>query len=349
MLKEINTKEALRELGVSKDILTQEEIDFLDTNGYLILRDILSPKLVSTFCKRLDELTKLEGYSAGAVDQTPYQLKVNRDDLGIAERIVASIYNLIFYLVKVIALRWIFKYNPNLKLRLRARSGSPKFGSPQLGGSRQQQTNIPIFGWIKIEIREMLTAAAFTEAGAVRVCNLLNKDSIFDICFTHPRILAAVEHLLGKDFKTSSVNYRAAKPGAGLQPLHSDWEEATISGNYYACNTLWILDDFTEHNGATRIVSGTHLSGKLPIEVMDNPLDSHSEQKLILAPAGTVIIMNSHAWHGGTVNQTNQLRRVIQSYFVRRDQVPQLNQREYICDSTLQRLSLAEKVILDVH
>ena len=82
---------------------------------------------------------------------------------------------------------------------------------------------------------------------------------------------------------------------------------------------------------------------------MDNCLESHPEQKLIQEAAGTVVIMNSHTWHGGTVNQTNQLRRIIQSYFVRRDQVPQLNQQEYICDNTLQRLSLAEKVILDIH
>ena len=347
MLKEINTLETLRELGVNENILTDEEINFLDKNGYLILRNIMSPQLVNTFRKRLDELTKLEGYSAGAVDQTSFQLKVNRDDLGLGESIAAFLYNFIFYLVRVIAFRWLFKYYPKLKFRLRARSGSPEFGSPQVRGSCQQQSKT-IWGWIKIEIREMLTAAAFTEEGAVRVCNLLNKDSMFDICFTHPRVLAAVKHVLGQNFKISSVNYRAAKPGAGLQPLHTDWEEAPTPDNYYACNTLWILDDFTENNGATRIVPGTHLNLKTPQEVMDNCLESHPEQKLILEAAGTVVIMNSHTWHGGTVNQTNQLRRIIQSYFVRRDQVPQLNQREYICDKTLQRLSLAEKVILDV-
>ena len=114
------------------------------------------------------------------------------------------------------------------------------FQTCSLRGSRQQQSKT-IWGWIKIEIREMLTAA-FTEEGAVRVCNLLNKDSMFDICFTHPRVLAAVKHVLGQNFKISSVNYRAAKPEAGLQPLHTDWEEATMPDNYYACNTLWILE-----------------------------------------------------------------------------------------------------------
>ncbi|NET55486.1 MAG: phytanoyl-CoA dioxygenase family protein [Symploca sp. SIO2E6] len=340
-------KKVLQELGVTKDTLTQEEIDFLDKNGYLILRDILSPELVNTFRQRLQELTELEGYSAGAVNQTPYQLQVNRKDLGLLASIAAYFYNLVFYLVRLISLRWLFKYNPNWKLRLRARSGSPQFGSPQIATSPQQTTN-SIWGIIKTEIYEMVTATAFNEEGAVRVCNLLNKDSIYDICFTHPKVLAAVEHVLGTNFKTSSVNYRAAKPGGGLQPLHSDWEEAVEVNNYYACNTLWILDDFTEINGATRVVPGSHLSCQIPQEVMDNTLGSHPQQKLILVPAGTVVVMNSHAWHGGTLNQSNQLRRVIQSYFVRRDQTPQLNQREYVRSETLQRLSYAAKVILDV-
>lgn len=348
MQEKLNIKDILRELGVSKDTLTQDEIDFLDTNGYLILKDVLTPEIVTSFHKRLQELTKLEGFSAGAVDQTPYQLEVNRDNLNIFESFVANLYNLVFCLVRVFALRWLFKYNPSLKLKLRARSGSPGFSLPQMPRTHQRSTET-ILNWIKIEILEMLASAAFTEAGVVRVCNLLNKDSIFDICFTHPRVLAAVEYVLGSDFKISSVNYRAAKPGKGLQPLHSDWEKSTTIGDYYACNTLWILDDFTENNGATRVVPKTHLSESIPKELMPNCFDSYPGQKLILAPAGSVVIMNAHTWHGGTLNQSSQLRRIIQSYFVRRDQVPQLNQREYINHETLKRLSFPKKVILDVH
>ncbi|MEM8676585.1 MAG: phytanoyl-CoA dioxygenase family protein [Cyanobacteria bacterium P01_G01_bin.67] len=343
----IDTQEALLQLGVNQNLLTSEEISFLDRNGYLMLPNILSQEQVTIFRQRLDQLSKLEGHSAGAVDQTKYQLRVNREDLKFWERIAAYAYNLLFHLVRLVALRWLFTYKPGLKSTLRARSGSPKFGSPQLGGSRQQQSH-NIFDWFKIEIREMLAAAAFTEAGAVRVCNLLNKDPMFDVCFKHPRVLAAVQHLLGNDFKVSSVNYRAAKPGGGLQPLHSDWEKAVAPGNYIACNTLWILDDFTENNGATRVVPGSHLSSKIPSEVIDNCLVPYPEQSLILAPAGTVIIMNSHTWHGGTVNYTNQLRRIIQSYFVQRDQVPQLNQREYAGEQIQQRLTVVEKLILDI-
>jgi len=35
------------------------------------------------------------------------------------------------------------------------------------------------------------------EAGTMRLSDLVNKDPIFDICFTHPRLLAAIDHVLG--------------------------------------------------------------------------------------------------------------------------------------------------------
>src|SRR5258706_180555 len=34
------------------------------------------------------------------------------------------------------------------------------------------------------------------EAGATRLSDLVNKDPIFEVCFTHPRVLAAINHVL---------------------------------------------------------------------------------------------------------------------------------------------------------
>src|ERR1700712_4549500 len=34
------------------------------------------------------------------------------------------------------------------------------------------------------------------EKGTVRLSNLVNKDPLFEICFTHPRVLAAIAHVL---------------------------------------------------------------------------------------------------------------------------------------------------------
>ena len=187
------------------------------------------------------------------------------------------------------------------------------------------------------------------EAGADRLADLVNKGEIFDIFYTHPRVLAAIAHVLGRDIKLSSLNYRAAKPGMGLQKLHVDWHETVQPGDYKVCNSIWLLDDFTRENGATRIVPETHRSGVLPQEALKDPELPHPDELIIEAPAGTVFIFNSHAWHGGTTNRTQQYRRSIHSYFCRSDQPQQVDQSRYIKTETLNRLSPAAVKILGLN
>jgi ectoine hydroxylase-related dioxygenase (phytanoyl-CoA dioxygenase family) len=186
------------------------------------------------------------------------------------------------------------------------------------------------------------------EEGADRLADLVNKGAIFDIFYTHPRVLAGIAAVLGDRFKLSSLNYRAAKPGMGNQKLHVDWKNTVADGNYQVCNSIWLLDDFTENNGATRIVPGTHKSKSLPQNSMDDPSLPHPEEILITAPAGSVFIFNSHVWHGGTTNKTDKNRRSIHSYFCVMDQPQQLDQKKYITEATKQRIGLAAQRILDV-
>ena len=186
------------------------------------------------------------------------------------------------------------------------------------------------------------------EEGADRLADLVNKDPLFDVFYTHPRVLAGVAHVLGPDIKLSSLNYRAALPGYGLQKLHADWHEATAPGDYKVCNTIWLLDDFSADNGATRLVPGTHRSGVLPQEELADPYAPHPDEVLLEAVAGTVVIFNSHTWHGGTVNRTDRPRRAVHSYFCRRDQPQQIDQQRYFLPATRDRLSEAARWLLDV-
>lgn len=185
------------------------------------------------------------------------------------------------------------------------------------------------------------------EAGADRLADLVNKDPVFDVCFTDPRLLACIAHVLG-EFKLSSLNFRAALPGYGLQGLHTEGKPVTGPAAYQVCNSIWLLDDFTADNGATRVVPGSHRSGRAPGEAMSDVRAAHPEEVLLLAPAGTVVVFNSHLWHGGTVNRSTAPRRALHSYFTRRGNSQQLNQGKYIRQETLSRLDPAARFILDV-
>ena len=57
----MTTEDALRALGVQDDTLAQEEVDFLDENGYLVLHNIITRSQLEAFIARLQELSESEG------------------------------------------------------------------------------------------------------------------------------------------------------------------------------------------------------------------------------------------------------------------------------------------------
>jgi len=186
------------------------------------------------------------------------------------------------------------------------------------------------------------------EAGTERLANLVDKDPLFEICFSQPQVLAAMNHVLQGDFKLSSLNGRASLPGEGHQALHADWSKGVDPSNYQVCNSIWLLVDFTPENGATRIVPGSHRSGQVPQAALDDPWAEHPEEALVTGKAGTVVIFNSHLWHSGTVNRTKSRRYALHSYFTRRHHTPQTNFQKLISQATLARLSPQARFILNV-
>jgi ectoine hydroxylase-related dioxygenase (phytanoyl-CoA dioxygenase family) len=186
------------------------------------------------------------------------------------------------------------------------------------------------------------------EPGTVRLSNLVNKWDGFDICFSHPRVLSGIAQVLGGDLKLSSLNFRSALPGSGLQGLHCDWSGPVPAGDYHVCNSIWLLDDFSPENGATRVVPGSHQWEKTPQQTMEDASAPHPDEVVLTAPAGTVVIFNSHTWHGGTLNRSSLPRRGMHSYFCRREHPQQLDQRRWLDVSTVARLSEAQRVVLDI-
>lgn len=185
------------------------------------------------------------------------------------------------------------------------------------------------------------------EPGTERVSDLVNKGEIFETCFTHPLLLAAVHHVLG-EFKLSSLSSRSPSTSQGDQPLHADWRgSAPEPGNYQVFNSIWLLDDFTDDNGATRVVPGSHLWAQSPADVMTDPTTPHPAEELILAPTGSLVVFNGHLWHGGTRNRSGRPRQALHSYFTRRSNAQQLDQAAFARSETLTRLSLAARFILD--
>jgi len=186
-------------------------------------------------------------------------------------------------------------------------------------------------------------------AGVRRLADLVNKGEVFDRIYTHPLVLAAARHVIGRPFKLHSINGHDPLPGHGQQALHPDWGNPRPDPNVFSVmNSLWILDDFSADNGATRLVPGSHRWLGHPRDQLSDLLAPHPQEIYVSAPAGSVLVFNSHAWHGSTTNHSQRMRRVYHCAFIAREYPQQTDQRQFLRPETAARLSPAARYILDV-
>lgn len=180
-----------------------------------------------------------------------------------------------------------------------------------------------------------------------RLANLVNKGEVFQQIVVAPQILEYVSYIIGPQFKLSSLNFRAADPHSDwVQPLHCDVGAIPDEKGYWVCNVIWLLDDFTTENGATRVVPGSHKWGVLPQAVLPDPRAPHPDELLLTGPAGSVVVMNAHLWHGGTANGTASPRGALHSFYCRRDKPQQQYQKALISPEVARRLSPPVREIL---
>jgi ectoine hydroxylase-related dioxygenase (phytanoyl-CoA dioxygenase family) len=137
-----------------------------------------------------------------------------------------------------------------------------------------------------------------------RVYNLLAHGPRFEAIPVHPRVLPIVEGVLDPGCLVSSLSSIAIHPGESAQPIHADDQLLPLAKPHVAtvCNTMWALTDFSERNGATRIVPGSHLSDHSPAY--------GSEHASIAAemPRGSVLVWHGSLWHGGGANRSDAVR-----------------------------------------
>jgi len=116
----------------------------------------------------------------------------------------------------------------------------------------------------------------------------------------HEHVLPIVEGVLDAGCLVSSLSSIRIMPGETPQPIHADDQLMPLAKPHAptVCNSMWALTDFTDANGATRIMPGTHLADASP--------DFVTEYETIPAEMsrGSVLIWHGSLWHGGGANRT---------------------------------------------
>jgi ectoine hydroxylase-related dioxygenase (phytanoyl-CoA dioxygenase family) len=127
----------------------------------------------------------------------------------------------------------------------------------------------------------------------------------------HAILIEAADSVLSGPYFVAGLHGRNPLPGFGQQGLHADWLRAAGVPNN-VLTALWMLDDFTTQNGATRVVPGTHRLPHQPPKSLAQPFARHPDEKIITGLAGSLLIFNGYLWHSGRRNESRSPRRAVQ-------------------------------------
>ncbi len=139
---------------------------------------------------------------------------------------------------------------------------------------------------------------------------LLDLDARVQSVCRLPELLAVVGELIGGRFFLAQVEGREPLAGGGHQQLHRD---LSAQRNGDTVSAIAYFDDFGPHNGATRIVPGSHrpATGEAPFDFND---ESRSVQ--LSGEAGDILVFDADLVHAASLNPSGARRRsVLTGYF----------------------------------
>ncbi|HVT65831.1 MAG TPA: phytanoyl-CoA dioxygenase family protein [Mycobacteriales bacterium] len=143
----------------------------------------------------------------------------------------------------------------------------------------------------------------FEGARTLRIYNLLVHGELYQQIPLHETVLPVVEGVLDAGCLISSLSSIVICPEETAQPIHADDILIPLEKPHapIVCNTMWAITDFTDANGATRLVPGSHLR--------ENPKYGGDYDTV---PAemrkGSVLVWDGALWHGGGANRTDERR-----------------------------------------
>ena len=150
----------------------------------------------------------------------------------------------------------------------------------------------------------------FTGRATRRTGGLLARAATARELVMHPTALATCDDFLGHvtSYQLHLTQIIDIGPGSVAQQIHRDqWAFDFFpfpAGYEVQCNTIWAGDDFTEANGATRVVIGSN-------SAPDGRQYDIEESVPAEMGRGSVLFYSGSVYHGGGPNTTDAHRRAI--------------------------------------
>ncbi len=144
--------------------------------------------------------------------------------------------------------------------------------------------------------------------GQQHIRGLLGHGEIFEPLVQHPAVIEIAGAMLGDDMTLGAYSARILYPGAIEMGVHIDYPYWAMRGPFtlrppLMLQVIWMLQDFTEQNGATLVAPRSQLRCARP-----NRADFAREAIKITGAAGDAIISHGLLWHDTSQNHTDEPR-----------------------------------------
>ncbi|MGF1482078.1 MAG: phytanoyl-CoA dioxygenase family protein [Cyanophyceae cyanobacterium] len=175
-----------------------------------------------------------------------------------------------------------------------------------------------------------------------RLYSLLYRGKIFEQMVQHPLVLEVVEAILGSEITLGGFSAHILHPGATEMGVHVDYPYWAMEPPFpkhpvMEVQAIWMVEDFTENNGAPLFAPESQKRCSLP-----SVPDFNRVAQKITGQAGSVVLSHGLAWHNTSANTANEPRvSILGNYalkFVRPLENPFREARQEVLDRASPKL-----------
>ncbi len=145
-----------------------------------------------------------------------------------------------------------------------------------------------------------------------RLYAFFEKSLICNPLVEHPLILGCLDRIFEPNYLLSQLQAINILPGEEQQPLHHDdlFYRVPRPRPALGAATIWAIDEFTQQNGATVVIPGSHLwDDRQPTE------DDLKNLEPVVMPAGSVVLFLGTLWHAGGANRSDAARLCVSAQY----------------------------------
>jgi ectoine hydroxylase-related dioxygenase (phytanoyl-CoA dioxygenase family) len=168
-----------------------------------------------------------------------------------------------------------------------------------------------------------------------RVYTLVDRGRVFEDLVEHPLVLALCDALLEPNYLLTASQAIQIHPGETAQAIHTDdsFYRVPRPRPAISVSTIWAIDEFTEENGGTQIIAGSHTwddatigqplhsinfttapAGTAPSEAPP-PQGLEERLKTVVMPAGSLIFFLGTLVHRGGANHSDRPRLALSNQY----------------------------------